>query len=366
MTILLKKLRAATLVLLTVALGTGVRAEAADKIPVNVVVVTTFEQGNDTGDTPGEFQNWVERLPLKQTLPFPQGYRSLRYNPALKVLAMVTGEDSLHGAASTMALGMDPRFDLSHAYWVVAGIAGVDPHIASVGSAAWAEWVVDRDLNFEIDPRDAPKDWSTGHVPLGRATPFEKPVPPRDSIAGINAYHLNGALTDWAYRLSSGTKLDDTPALQGIRTGYSKYPNAMKPPFVTKGDDVAASDFWLGDRMNVLAEQWVKYWTDNKGVFAMTAMEDGGIMQSMTLLNHAKRVDIDRVMILRTAANYTTPPAGLDAAQMLAREAQSDGQQLSAYMPSLESAYRVGSVVVKEIAGHWDRYHDHIPGQAAP
>ena len=25
-----------------------------------------------------------------------------------------------------MALGLDPRFDLSKAYWVVAGIAGID------------------------------------------------------------------------------------------------------------------------------------------------------------------------------------------------------------------------------------------------
>jgi purine nucleoside permease len=39
-----------------------------------------------------------------------------------------------------MALGMDPRFDLSQAYWLVAGIAGVNPLEASIGSAAWVEW----------------------------------------------------------------------------------------------------------------------------------------------------------------------------------------------------------------------------------
>src|SRR5262249_24587063 len=96
---------------------------AAAPIAVRVVVVTTFELGNDTGDKPGEFQNWVERFPLPQTLPFPQGYHSLRYNPAKQVLGVVTGEGSLRGTASIMALGLDPRFDLSKAYWVVAGIA---------------------------------------------------------------------------------------------------------------------------------------------------------------------------------------------------------------------------------------------------
>src|SRR5215471_13873979 len=83
---------------------------AAAPIPVRVVVVTTFELGKDTGDKPGEFQNWVERLPLPQTIAFPQGYRSLRYNAEKQVLGIVTGEGSLRGAASIMALGLDRRF----------------------------------------------------------------------------------------------------------------------------------------------------------------------------------------------------------------------------------------------------------------
>jgi purine nucleoside permease len=58
------------------------------------------------------------------------------------VLGIVTGEGAERGAASIVALGSDPRFDLRRAYWVVAGIAGVDPNAASVGSAAWANWVV--------------------------------------------------------------------------------------------------------------------------------------------------------------------------------------------------------------------------------
>ncbi len=61
-----------------------------------------------------------------------------------------------------MALGMDPRFDLTKAYWLVAGIAGIDPADGSLGSAAWAEWVVDGDIGYEIDAREIPKDWKTG------------------------------------------------------------------------------------------------------------------------------------------------------------------------------------------------------------
>jgi hypothetical protein len=45
-----------------------------------------FEQGADTGDTPGEYQYWVERQHLDQVLPFPQGYHDLRLNPHTGVL----------------------------------------------------------------------------------------------------------------------------------------------------------------------------------------------------------------------------------------------------------------------------------------
>ena len=31
-------------------------------IPIKVVVVSMFEYGDDTGDAPGEFQFWVEKL----------------------------------------------------------------------------------------------------------------------------------------------------------------------------------------------------------------------------------------------------------------------------------------------------------------
>jgi purine nucleoside permease len=138
------------------------------QIPIKVVVVTTFENGDDiTGN--GEFQAWAANLPLPIVIRFPQGYHHLRYNPDLGVLGIVTGQGKAHAAASIMGLGMDPRFDLTHAYWIVAAIAGVDPKKASVASAAWANYVVDGDLAYEIDAREIPygPPWSTGYVPFG-------------------------------------------------------------------------------------------------------------------------------------------------------------------------------------------------------
>src|SRR5262245_54325269 len=159
---------------------------AQSPIDVKVVVVTMFERGADTGDQPGELQRWVERESLDRILLFPQGWRDLRMNND-GVLAICTGVGTAKAAASVMALGLDPRFDLRHAYWIVAGIAGVDPEDASIGSAAWAEWIVDADLAHEIDAREIPAGWPTGYIPLRKTTPFELPL--REPNEG-EFYHL--------------------------------------------------------------------------------------------------------------------------------------------------------------------------------
>jgi purine nucleoside permease len=124
-------------------LSLSVRAQTPPApAPIKVVIVTTFETGADTGDKPGEFQFWVEREHLDRVLPFPGGVHPLRTNASGDILGIVTGMTIGPSAASIMALGLDPRFDLTHAYWLLAGIAGVDPNVASVGSAAWAKWIV--------------------------------------------------------------------------------------------------------------------------------------------------------------------------------------------------------------------------------
>jgi purine nucleoside permease len=234
------------------------RAQTAPApIPIRVVVVTTFEIGQDAGDVPGEFQYWVERLPLPQTLPFPQAYRHLRYNAALGVLGIVTGEGAERGAASITALAADPRFDLSRAYWVIAGIAGVDPHAASVGSAAWANWVVNADLGFEIDARDAPKNWTTGIIPFDRTAPYAAPAPAADSIHGAQAYELNAGLVQWAFDRTAATPLADTGNLRHLRAAYAGIALASRPPFVLRGDSLCGDRYWIGTAMNAWAEQWV-------------------------------------------------------------------------------------------------------------
>ena len=335
---------------------------AADEPPlkVKVVVVAMFEVGKDRGDTPGEFQFWVEREHLDKTYPLPAAYHDVLANDA-GVIGLVTGEGTAHAASSIMALGCDPRFDLREAYWLVAGIAGVDPADASLGSAAWAEWVVAGDLAHEIDAREIPAGWTTGFIPLEESEPFPKHRKPDNGDAQM-VYHLNRTLTDWAYQLTRDVPLLDNERMQTSRARYTGQANAQKPPFVLKGDELSSSTFWHGKLLDAWANDWVKYWTEGRGNFVMTAMEDSGTLQSLTNLSRAGKVDLNRVMVLRTASNFDSPPPGRTAAENLAEE---NSGLYSAYLPSVEAAYRVGSRVVHEITAHWDKYETAVPSTAA-
>ena len=321
-------------------------------IPVKVVVVSLFEPGADTGDAPGEYQYWVERDHLDQVFPFPQGYHDLRMN-GQGVLGVLTGVGTARAAASIMALGLDPRFDLSRAYWLVAGIAGGDPADTSLGSAAWAEWVVDGDLAYEIDGREIPSSWTTGFVPLSKTVPYEQPRRPENGVA----FHLNPGLREWAYQQTKSIKLVDSPTLESVRSHFDGAA-AQRAPFVLKGDTLSASTFWHGKLLDQWANQWVRYQTDGQGNFVTSDMEDSGILQALTFLGHAGRVDLNRVMVLRTVSNFDQPATGITAAESLSANA---GHRYSAYLPALEAAYRVGNEVVSEIVAHWDRYQSAIP-----
>jgi len=322
-------------------------------IPVKVVVVTMFERGADTGDEPGEFQNWVEREKLDRVLEMPQAYHALRMNRD-GVLGMVTGMGTAKAAASVMALGMDPRFDLRKAYWLVAGIAGIDPADGSIGSAAWAEWVVDGDLAHEIDAREIPAGWKTGYVPWRKSAPYEQP---HQNLDFGESYHLSPSLVDWAFQLTRSVSLPDSAAMKKEREQYSS-PNARRPPFVLKGDTLSASTFWHGKLLDRWANDWVRYHTGDKGNYVTTAMEDTGTLQSLTFLAKAGRVDRNRVLVLRTASDFDQPPPGHPAVESL----QTNAAQWAGFLPAIDAAWRVGHVVVTELVGNWSRYRDVMPG----
>ena len=325
-------------------------------IPVKVVVVAMFENGEVTGDKPGEFQFWVERLDLNTAYAFKLGEYDLRMNDE-GVLGICVGGGIPNATASIMALGLDGRFDLSKAYWLVAGIAGADPADMSLGSAAWARWVIDGDLLYEIDGREIPEDWPYGMIPLGAERPADGP---QDVKTGWTldtiSFELNPGLANWAYTVSKDTKIPDAKGIREFRKQFVGYPNAQRPPFVTIGETLSSSTYWHGELMNRWANDWVKLYSNADMNFMTSNMEDSGTLTSLHRLGRTGLVDTDRVMVLRTASNFSMPPPGKDAAWSTTAPYPDEG------LPARESAFLVGNSVVQEILKNWGKFETEIPG----
>jgi purine nucleoside permease len=349
--------------LLTVALFQSIglapaRANPVDVKPieVRVVVVTTWEAMNGEKDLYGELHAWRTQWPMRTELPFPAGVRPLLYDPQRHVLAILTGMATARASASIMALGLDPRFDLSHAYWLLAGTAGADPKVASLGSVAIERYVVDGDLGQELDARDMPPDWPTGIFPNGRAAPFVEPAPKPFTDDGDTAFALNRGLADWAFGLTRTIKLADPPRLAKARAPYSG-PGAA-PPSVIEGDGLMSARFWYGAHMTAWAERWVPYWTHGEGVFAMSAEEDTGVMQALTQLARAGRVRTDRVLMLRAASDFVAPPPGMPTADFVSLELR---HGLPAEQEALGNLYVVGAPIVRALADDWAKTRTAAP-----
>jgi hypothetical protein len=323
---------------------------AAEPIRPKVIIVATFEVGADTGDVPGEFQFWVEREKLVGSLLVPGVDRPVRYNAA-GVYGVVSGTTSRAGQ-QLMALGLDQRFDLSRSYWLVNGIAGVNPAVASEGSAAWARHVIDGDIAYEIDAREAPADWPYGLMALGNKSPLTEPKIP-DWAPKPMTWKLNPALVAWAYGLTKEITLADSPAAQAHRALYRTFPAAQQAPRVLLGDSFGSNRYWHGARMQRWATDWTRLYTGGGGICAMSNMEDQGLAAAFARLATMKRVNFQRVLFLRTGSNFSEPPAGQGAAESMVAEYAGMG-------PALEAAYQTGSTVVHELVRNWGRYEDQV------
>ena len=210
---------------------------------------------------------------------------------------------------------------------------------------------------MRLDGRDIPSDWTTGFVPLRKKTPYEQPV--QSPLEG-ELYTLNGSFVRWAYELTKDFPIPDSDSLKASRARFTGFPNALRPPFVAHGDTMSSSTFWHGARLDTWANNWTRYFTGGTGNYMISAMEDTGTMQSLTLLSNAGKVDLNRVLVLRTVSNYDREAPGSTPAESLA--AMSD-RRYSAFGAALETAQTVGDKVVRYLVEHWPEVRSTVPGK---
>ena len=305
-------------------------------VPIKVAVIVAFEP--DSGPVPGEARLWWEREDLTQVVEVPGAYRPARMN-SRGLLCLVCGVGAGRAAASVMALGLHHGLDLSQTFFLLVGIAGIDPARGTLGSVVLPEFVVDGDLTHELDARELPPDWPDGFVPIGKSMPYEQPRADRFNGDDGIVFRLDPQLVEWASAQVSGTQLLDSPAMAARRLQFAA-PAAQLSPAVLRGDELSSSTFWHGRRMSERAARWVDYQTGGAARYSITAMEDAGTLTAIKALAEAGRVDAQRVLIVRGVSNFDRQREGISAAESLA---ETRVASYSAYLPALENVYRVAS-----------------------
>ncbi len=305
-----------------------------------------FEPG---GSHLGELSHFLQREDLDPVDPADSGLGNLWLSRDGSLLAVVAGVGSANTAVSLTSLGMCPSFDLSQAYWLICGIAGGDPSTTSLGSPVWTDWVVDGDLAFDIDIREAPEGWSTGIFPLGAREPFG-PIDDKSGVFGhaYQTFHLNPKLVAAARQATAAVDLVDTPILEAERAAYPVELVAAEPPRIRTGANLSAARFWHGQRHNEWAQKWVDYWSKGQARFTTSAMEDSGSLLAIKHLEKTGRADFNRVAILRTVSNFTTPPASISALHNLVGTLNEDAH-FPAFEAALENGFRTANRFIQEI-----------------
>ncbi|QUN04653.1 purine nucleoside permease [Shewanella yunxiaonensis] len=314
----------------------------ATTVTPKVLIVTMFGS---------EAKPWEQHAKFTHTYPLPglsADYPDLKCND--QAVCMLTTAMGYANAATTLtSVAFSSQLDLRQTYIIIAGIGGVDPRKGTLGSAHWAQYVIDGGLVHRIDARQMPKEWTTGMFALGTIHPGEKPK----WHAGSEVFELNGALVNKAYMLSKNVELLDTPEAQADRKMFPVGSVATKAPFVSVCDTVSTDTFWVGSAIANAMDQYAKLLTDGAADVCTSQMEDNASLTALKRGADAGKLDFNRVLVLRTASDYDQEAPGQTPVQALAANG-------SGYKPAVVNAYRVADAVTQDIIAHWAQWQDGI------
>ena len=334
------------LLALTFIVIPGRRSAAAEApLAVKVMVVSMFQL---------EAAPWLKTLKMTREIRVPglsSDYPLVRCT-ADAVCQMTTGMGHSNAAASIMAVAFSGLFDLRKTYFIVAGIAGIDPARGTIGSAAWARYAVDVGIAHEIDSRDLPPGWTDGYFGVLTSGPDQKPK----FDYRTELFQLNEALLQRALALSRGVALEDSDDVRAYRKHYDASP-ANQPPQVIQCDTLTSDTWWAGPHLGEHARRWTGVLTDGKGVYCTSQEEDNATLNALTRASESQLVDLQRVAIVRTASDFDRPYPNQSTVDSLHAQLGLAG----AIRISTDNLVPVALPLIQAITLHWAQWQDGVP-----
>lgn len=247
------------------------------------------------------YEKWPELLAVNISVPgLSMLYPTVHCTPNFEVCQVTTGEAEINAATTMTSLVLSGKFDLRLTYFLIAGIAGVNPKQATLGGVALSRFSVSVALQYEFDAREMPANFSTGYFAYGTYLPNQFP----ESLYGTEVFELNEALRDIAFGFASRANLSGDPTAQAYGDKYGAlgetFLAATRPPSVAKCDVATSDVYYSGNMLSEAFENTTAIWTNGSGVYCMTAQEDTAVLEVLVRMAIENLVDFSRVILMRT------------------------------------------------------------------
>lgn len=305
-------------------------------IKVKVFIGTMFEIGKNTGDKAGEFQYWYEKY-FKQASTIPvKGALTDVYCNQDGVCGSVLGMGKVASSSSMQAILLNNKFDFSHTYFLISGVAGTPPNIGTIGDVTWGTWLVDYDLGHRWAPEEGEPN-----------TPV---FMPRKGYENIRKYKLNADLVNWSLTLTQNMKLFDSSSAQAYRKRYAEK-EANRAPKVLSGTHMTGDTFFHGPGLSKEAQYIAKlYGADD---YVSTEMEAAAIAQVIS-----RTQDINRMMSIRGSVNFDQ---GGKNETTLEHLDPAPGETAGGFAETVNNITLVGGEVVDHIVENWASWQSGVP-----
>ncbi|KAJ7152265.1 purine nucleoside permease [Mycena crocata] len=258
------------------------------------------------------------------------------------ICLVTTGQAEINAASTISSLLYSRSFDLTSTYFLIAGIAGISPKVATIGAVTFARYAVQVGLQFEIDAREIPKDFTTGYFPLGSKAPGQPP----GSWDGTEVFEVNDALRQVAFNYAKNATLADTDAAKSARAKFKSFGAGAAPPSVVLCDTATSDTFWSGNLLATAFEGTTKVFTNGAAKYCTTQQEDNATLNSLLRGALSHLVDFSRVIIMRSGSDFDRPHVGQTALDNLLGDTPGFG-------PAVLNLHLAGVKVVQGIVRDW-------------
>ena len=325
------------LIILLVAVAI-IPSAAAEAVKIDALILPKFENGEMSGDFPGEAQYYHEAYTEGGEVYDIAGAMDGHQLYVKDGIALfVTGMGKVNTAVSLTSLLTDERFDFSDTYFLATGCAGSSTGYTVMGDVFIITATIDYDLGHHADPRETTS---------GSETTWFHDAGYDDASFKL----LNQDLSEKVYQMTKDVELATTEKTAAFMA--AAFPGeewAVRNPMVLKGTTVTGDNYWKGyyDEANA------RLMTETYGApdpYALSEMEDNSIAVTLDRFGL-----LDRLIIIRDSVNMdvfmlgATPESLWDPEFESSLSDEDSVEAADIFATAMENNFKVGSVVIDAI-----------------